>query len=335
LTDPNPWNDWVTPDIVQSPGLALDVNNAGANQNNSYAISHVAKTVATQDAVSDHINSAGSNPSFWQRVIGSIDRNPVGHFALGTLDYLAKPLHEVQKDYKFIHSVYARHGFLPGFAVTLGVIGGAALGSFGGPEGTVLGATLAASGLRRLATVGPWQDTYKNSFNDSENPNYKVSAGRDLSNSIAVAADVLGQEKAAQAFRATDKGFSTPGSVLSGFGDLAFDVTSDPVAVIGRFGQSMRGGKNLTLSKAGEVEVKYPLMKVIPGVQRFMVSQSLRPITSEQMDMLYNAEGAFASGSRVYKRSLEDIAKSDSGDIVAKYPQLGVEAAGRLGNKAM
>lgn len=304
--------NWVTPDLARNPSLAFDTVNSKNPSALAPVISHATKGVAVSDAINDHIDGNGSK-SFWAKL---------GAGTVTGLQWLGKPLQEVQKDYKFIHSVYTDHGFLPGFAATLGVIAGGAAGAVaGGGVGAALGADLAATGLRQI--MG---NIYTDSYAKSEDANYKVSPGRTFSNALSLAADGLGFQAASKAFKNTDKG---AGKFLSGVGDLGFDLTADPVSIVGRFGQLMRNGKYLGLDKAGEIQLKYPIMDTIPGVKNFLMERTRVPLTSDQIDMVYKG-GQFNAASRTYNRALEDIAQSNAGEIAQKYPSLGTVAAGRL-----
>jgi hypothetical protein len=312
-------SNWITPDLARNPSLAFDV----ANQKNPNAVSdlvsHTAKTVAVTDAVNNHI-ATNDTQGFWSKL---------GHGAISGLEMLGKPLKEVQRDYKFTHAVYTDHGFLQGFAVTLGIIGGGVGGAFlGGPVGAVLGADLAATGLRKLSTVPIIKDNYKDSYAKSENPNYKVSPGRDFSNALSLAVDGVGLQAASKALKNTDTGV---GKIVSGIGDVGFDVTADPIMVIGRFGQLMRAGKYLALDKAAELQLRYPIMNAVPGVKNFLTARTGVALTSEQMDAVYKGTGLFNATARNYRAALDDIAKSTAGEIIQKYPALGTSAAGRLG----
>ena len=100
---------------------------------------------------------------------------------------MAKPLQEVQRDYKFIHAVYTDNGVLPGLLATLGVAGGAVLGSLAGPAGAVLGADLTATGILKI-----FGNTYQSAYKKSEDPNYKISFGRDASNLLGSISDQMG-----------------------------------------------------------------------------------------------------------------------------------------------
>lgn len=313
------WDDWVTPQLANNPGLANDAYKSGQPNVMAPVLSYTSKGVSVQDAINDHGEEQGTS-AFWKKLV-----NP----AITGLEWLGKGLKEVQSAYKFTHSVYVDHGLLPGFAVTLGVIGGGVGGGFlGGPLGAVVGADLAGAGLRKLSTIGPWATTYSDSYAKSQDENYVVSPGRDFSNALAQGAKAVGWDSAYKAFHNTNK---STGQLTSGIADLTYDINTDPLMVIGRFGQLMKAGKLSKLDKAGEVQLKYPIMDTVPGVRQFVFERSRVPLTSEQMDALKNGNGVFNSSARLYNRALDDIAKSSSGEIALKYPQLGTAAAGRLG----
>ena len=325
------WNDWLTPDLAHNPSLAYDVSKSSNPKATSSVVSHAYRTVATQDAVNDHIAENGSN-GFWDKV---------GHTALTGLEVLGKGLKEVQRDYKFIHSVYTNHSFLEGFAVTLGVVGGGVAGALvAGPVGAIAGADAAAIALRNTAKLGPLGDIYKDSLKHSEDENYKVSPGRDFSNAIATAADTVGADGVAAAYRNTDVG---RGKFASGFGDVVFDINADPLLILSKFGFAMRGGKLLKLDEAGEIQTKYPLYKVIPGAKNFIAERTGRVLTSEQIDAVRDGSTSLLGlnqTARTYNRAIDDIANlartsktsaEAAGNIITRYPTLGAEAAGHLG----
>jgi len=328
----NNWDDWLTPDLAQNPSLAYDVSKSSNPKTSAGVVSHAFRTVATQDAVNDHITENGSN-GFWDKL---------GHGALTGLESLGKGIKEAQRDYKFIHSVYTNHSFLEGFAVTLGVIGGGVAGGFtAGPVGVIIGADLAAAALRKAATVGPLGDIYKDSLKHSEDEKYKVSPGRDYSNLVASASDAIGLPDAVgKAYRNTDVGV---GKAQSGFVDVVFDINVDPTIVLAKFGTLMRGGKLLKLDEAGEIQAKYPIYKVIPGAKNFIAERTGRVLTSAQMDAVRDGSTSllgFNQIARTYNRAIEDIAnlgrisktaEEAAGNIVTRYPALGAEAAGHLG----
>jgi len=161
-------NNWLTPDLANNPQAAVAVSKSLNPNAIAPVVSHTIKVTAAQDAVVEHQQDENSS-SFW---------NSLGHGALTVAEWASKPLQEIQKDYKFVHSVYTNHGVLEGLAVTLGVVAGGVVGGIaGGAVGATIGSDLAASALRRGLGI-----KFKDSYTDSENPLYKVSAGRDFSN---------------------------------------------------------------------------------------------------------------------------------------------------------
>ena len=313
MADNTNWNGWVTPDLARNPGLATDTYNSKIPNAAGTVLSHTAKGVSTLDAINDHSEGNGTQ-TFWSRL---------GTGTINTLGWLGKPLKEIQRDYKFVHSVYVDHGFLPGFTASLGILGAGVLGAAAGPVGAVLAAD--AAGVITRKALG---NIFKDSYAKSEDENYKVSPGRDFSNVLATASGAVGADAAAKAFKQTNKGI---GKLVSGPGDIAFSLVADPVSVFGRFGQLMKTGKFVNLSKAGEVQIKYPILESIPGVKNFITSRTGAALTSEQMDMVRDNAGAFFGVGAQYNRALDDLAKSTAGEIVQKYPQLGTVAAGRIG----
>ena len=314
MSDNTNWNGWVTPELARNPGLAVDSYNSKNPNAIGPVLSQAAKGVSTIDAINDHAEGNGTK-TFWERL---------GTGAITGLEWLGKPLKEVQRDYKFLHSVYTDHGFLAGFTATLGITGAAIAGGLvGGPLGAIAAGDIAAMSTRK--SLG---NIFKDSYAKSEDENYKVSPGRDFSNVLAAATDTVGLDAAAKAFRDTNAGI---GKVTSGLGDIGFSLTADPLMVAGRFGQLMKAGKFVNLTKAGELELKYPIMNTIPGVKNFIISRTGAALTSEQMDAVRGAAGKFFGVGAQYNRALEDIAQSTAGEIIQKYPQLGTVAAGRLG----
>lgn len=331
---------WVTPDLARTPALASDAQKSKQPAMMAPILGMANKGVAVQDAINDHADGNGTQ-SFWAKVGGK---------TLDTLGILAKPLQEVQRDYRFTHAVYTDHGFMQGFAVTLGIIGGGVGGALlGGPLGATIGAEAAATGLRKLSRVPIWKDTYNDSYSKSENPNYKVSPGRDFTNAASKAFEAAGIDSFAKALKSTDVktgnvgvfefNLSSAGSVLSGAGDLGFDIVADPFMVLGRYAQLMKAGKLVKLEKTGQIELKYPIMNTVPGVKDFIVSRTRVALTSEQMDAVRMGNPLTNAATRTYNRALDDIADSvknakkpgeAAGNIAAKYPQMGTAAAGRI-----
>ena len=329
------WDGWVTPDLARNPGLAMDALNSKQPDVNGAVLSHAVKGVGVVDAINDHAETNGTQ-NFWAKVLTP---------GVKTLEFLNKGIQEVQKDYKFVHSVYTDVGILPGFLATAAIVGAGVAGTVaGGAFGGVAATDAAAFAVRK--TLG---NVYKQSYAKSEDANYKVSPGRDFTNAISTAADKLGAEGVAKAFKARE-GAQGIGGKVSGITDLAFDVNFDPFMLIGRFGQAMRGAK--FLEKAGEVQLTAPLSKANDSVKNFIASRSLVPVNSTQMDLLKAGSGFNIAGkdvlnasSRRYNAALEDIAsiardakatpgataeQAAAGAIAVRYPELGTVAAARL-----
>ena len=136
---------WVTPELAKNPGVASDVSKSSDPSTNSVLASHSLNGVTATDVVAEHQATTDST-SFWSKA---------GIDVFKGLNFLAKPLQEVQRDYKFIHSVFTKQGVGAGFLATLGTVAGGALGSVLGPEGAVLGAELGTSLSRKLVGGGP------------------------------------------------------------------------------------------------------------------------------------------------------------------------------------
>ena len=304
------------PQLSKNPDLANQVLNSPDPQGAATSLSHAYNVSTIQQNLQDHAAEA-DNMSIWKKALGGAER-----LAMGSLSWLAKPLQEIQKDYKFIHSVYTRHGIFEGLMATLGVVGGAAGGAIlGGPIGAAAGADLVAATERNIG--GRLIGSYRDSFNDSENPNYKVSAGRDFANAIS---NVPGMG----ALNNTDHGL---GKIVSGTTDALFDFTFDPVVVGFKARAAVKSGEFL-LAKEGKFFNKLPLRNLSTGVNDFLERNSLQTFSSpEQLDKLYQAglkptvmDNVFGGGGKQYVRALNEIAdianKQGAGGIVAKFPGL-------------
>jgi hypothetical protein len=313
---------WITPELARNPGLAAGVLNSSDPSTNGVLASHALNGVTATDVVAEHA-AANDSTSFWSKA---------GIDVFKGLNFLAKPLQEVQRDYKFIHSVYQKQGFLPGFLATLGTVAGAAAGSLLGPEGTIVGADLAGTLTRKI--MG---GVYKDSYADSENANYQVSAGRDFSNALSKISGALGADGVSAALKNTNAGL---GKFVSGISDASFDITTDPISVLGKFNQLMKTGKYLKIpDKAVETQAKYPIMDSIPGVKNFLDAHSGRVFTPQQLDLV--KEGTLTNAtSRTYNRALNDMESivkdttlttaQKAGTIAQKYPELGTVAPARI-----
>jgi len=312
---------WITPELAKNPGVAAGVATSPDPGTSSVLASQSLNGVTAKDVVADHMAN-NESASFWTRT---------GINVFGALNFLAKPLQEVQRDYRFIHSVTQKHGVLAGFLSSIGTVAGGVAGSVLGPEGTMIGAELGSTLSRKL--LGNY---YKDSYADSENPNYKVSAGRDFSNALAGISDAVGADGTAANLRNTNSGI---GKFVSGITDATFDVTTDPINVASKFNSLMKNGKYLKMSEGAiDTQVKNPLMKALPGMKDFLDSHSGRVFTPQQLDLV--KEGTLTNAtSRTYNRALDDMANINNtaktaaeaaGNIALKYPELGATAAARI-----
>jgi len=303
------------PKLANNPGLAHDVITSANPQTSAVVLAHGYGQTTTQQAIQDNMAQAG-NESVWQKMFGGAAKAVVG-----SLTYLAKPLQEVQRDYKYVHSVYTRHGIFEGLLASAGIAGGMALGAFAGPEGIIAGGTMAAALERNI--IGRFNSVQRDSFNDSNDPNYKVSAGRDFANALS---HVPGMGD----LRNTDRGL---GKIVSGATDMAFDFTADPLVVAAKSRQMIMAGKFLNVDK-GVITTKPILRSLFPGVQDFLERNSLQTFSSpEQLDKLHQAGKSASFLDRLvggagikYNRALDEIAKVASADgaggVIAKFPGL-------------
>lgn len=288
--------------VAHSPAVAA----AGISTGNQSAFNTLAATthmVATANAVDDHVQTYNSGS--WisnifkdvkeipTAVIKTITDLPVVGKAVGTaMTWANKPLQEAQRDYKFIHSLYADHGIIDGTIGSLGVLAGGAVGSLAGPEGTVIGAELGESLEKNV--LGRALPAYKDSFNKSNDPNYLVSFGRDVANGLSKIPG-LG------VLKNTNAGI---GQVVSGVADASFDFEADPLAIAGKLKSQVANGDNVAialdedkLDAAGKPTPKInpqtgkPIaVAALPwatsgqGLQNFLLSNSTVVHSADQLD---------------------------------------------------
>lgn len=287
-----------------SPGLVLDAANAGADSSRAAIVLHQgANLQAGQDAVADEESDGGGGKGVlhWLAGVGghvadALNKIPgeegVENAGGKVLNALSKPLGEVADDYAYLHKVWADHGPIAGFLATLGVAGGAALGSLIGQP--VIGGELVAAGERQLAKHGVFGDGYKQTAIDAETA--KISPGRDL-------ASGLGQIPGLHTLQNTDEGF---GKYLSGGVDLAAMFATDPIAKGLRFKSEIHSGD--AALKARNTAFGAFLADHAPGY---------RITTGDSVDAL--RDSALQGGG--YRRAIQELAGMNSADIVARYPQ--------------
>jgi len=307
------------PGLSQQPGLASDVASSPNQDGTATTVLHATNVSSMQQAIQDNAatnNSAG----VWQQLFGGAAK-----VVSGGLAWLNKPLQQIQQDYKFIHSVWVRHGALEGLMAGAGVAGGATLGAFIDQPG--LGADLAAEAERGVA--GLFGKTYRDSLSDATNPNYQVSFGRDLANAAA-------QVPGLGDLKNTNTGV---GKVVSGLGDAAFDFKLDPLMGIGKARTDILQGKMLTTEEGKLVTtIKGPMRGLMNGITDFLGQNSLRVFSPDQLDSLYqsgknptvtnilagNAGGTYVRALKGIADTLNDSAKAGfaQADIAQKFPGL-------------
>ena len=278
---------------------------------------------------------APAQGGFWNDIknlpgqaVNAVTKIPVVGKAIGTaLSWANKPLREIQKDYKFIHSLYADHGFGAGLLGTLGVVAGGVIGTLGGPEGTVIGADLAGAAVRNI--MGRVVPTYQDSFNKSNDPKYLVSFGRDLAHALS---NVPGFGTLAN----TNTGM---GQVVSGVADASFDFEGDPLATFGKLKGAVKRGDNVAVATETDAITNVTKVKLDPdtgkpiaraampfatsggALQNFLLSNSLVVHSADQLDM---ALGSVTAGP--VNRAIADIVdkavnspKTAAADIANTY----------------
>ncbi len=302
------------PKLASNPSAAQAVISSADPVATAPVISHSLNATTTQQVIQDNA-AQGDNTNFWQKTFGGAAK-----IVMGGLNWLNKPLQEVQRDYRYIHSVYTNYGIFDGLVATGLVTGGAALGSFLGPGGTALGAGAAATLERKF--LG--HTIYDKALADSENPNYQVSAGRDFSH-------LLGQLPGLGTLQNTNKGL---GKAVSGITDVASVFAMDPLVALGGIRTAVRSGDFLIDGKLIKSANLLKKMVSPQAVDNFFERNSLRMTSADQVQKLYEAgkstnaaDFAFGSAGKQYHRALDELATLASGEnavgsIVSKYPGL-------------
>lgn len=300
--------------VQKAPAVAADAISTG-NNDTLMGVAATQTIAPHAQALADHINDYGSH-SVWASILGGAE-NVLKNVVNGAkkvpgvgqiMEWAYKPLQEIQRDYKFIHSVYTDHSTWQGTLATLGIAGGAALGSIGGPLGAIAGADIAAAGERALAKLIPG---FKDSVAKSEDPNYLVSAGRDVSNLIS---NIPGFA----ALKDTQHGW---GQTISGVTDAIFDFGTDPLVRAGAINTALKSGKYVgvavddagkTIFKAdgftpAQVKATTPIAAQSESINNFMVSYSGKAVTSEQVRAIYDNPL-----NTSIRRAVDTIAKTEN-----------------------
>ena len=301
---------------VKAAGIA---SGDSALANNAASVDSVAQTANALQQHQATYNSSG----WWANILkdtkdvasavtGFVAKAPV----IGTLaQWASKPLQEVQKDYKFIHSLWADQGPAAGILGTLGVIAGGTIGALGGPEGVALGASLGAAFDRNV--LGRVVPNFKSSLDKSNDPNYNVSFGRDLAHGLS-------QIPGFGTLTNTDKGF---GQIVSGIADATFDFSTDPLAKVGKIYAKVKNGGYLAEAKNPDgsvmrdesglpvVKSTLPIASNAPAVLDFLKSTAPTVQNSSQLMDAYNNTFNWQ-----FRSAVKDIADlKNPVDIQVKY----------------
>ena len=306
------------------------------------AVPAVPATVPASDTASVSNPTPAPAPAqggFWNDIknlpgqaINAVTKIPVVGKAIGTaMSWANKPLQEIQKDYKFIHSLYADHGFGAGLLGTLGVVAGGVIGTLGGPEGTIAGAALGAElgGIATRQIMGRVVPSFQDSYNKSNDPNYLVSVGRDLAHGLS---NIPG-------FGALANTNTGVGQVVSGIADASFDFEGDPLASFGKLKSAVKRGDNVAVATEIDAATGATKVKLDPdtgkpiarasmpfatsggALQNFLLSNSLVVHSADQLDMALSSPMA---GN--VNRAIDDITskavnspKTAAADIANTY----------------
>lgn len=221
------------------------------------------------------------------------------------MQWANKPLQEIQKDYKFIHSLYADHGIIDGMLGTIGVLAGGVAGAVftENPLGIQAGIDLAAAGERNLfgRLVPAWHDSYVK----SSDPNYNVSMGRDVAN-------VVSKVPGFQSLADQQHGF---GQTVSGAVDMFQDFNLDPIIGVGKVQAELKGGKFLAPATDAEGNI---ITQIVNGVERPKIVTTM-PI----LNRFPGAVDAVKASSGV---------QLDSAGVLAAYQQGSAGFLGRIAN---
>ena len=254
-------NPAVTAAVVQSldPSAAAPAAAASAFTASGQAIGQHLTDYSSQSVLQSTMTGA-------QDVAAKVTQKANNVPIIGTLlNWASKPLQEIQKDYKFVSAVYDKHGVGAGLLATIGVLAGGAAGAVftDNPLGFLAGADAALAGERNI--FGRLIPTYHDALLLSDDPNYKVSLGRELATGLS---NIPGFGS----LKDTQHGI---GQFVSGITDVAADLTFDPLIVGAKISQGIKSGEFLdkaltarTLEYAKDAEGNFVYKDMGDGVKR-------------------------------------------------------------------
>lgn len=253
------------PELGTSPGLAVGVAQSGGDtQTRAQAVARGANAISDSTA-KDRVSQAVGGGNVVSKAldwfgnsvahVASSVASPIEHDATAVVGDVGKtlnaPLAAVQHEYRYLHDVEARHGYLAATLEGIGIAAGAAAGfAGGGVQGAVLGGESTAALEGQFFYTDSWDRTSSGSYTDPHT-HQSVSIGRDV-------ASVLGLRPGTTTYK-----------VGSGIIDGIADMGLDPVA---------QGGMALGKAKSAEGAAG-KLGEYFGGIA---------PVNAEDVDRVYN-----------------------------------------------
>ena len=302
------------PDLVHAPSLALDVaQTPGPTGDIAQTVAAAANRQNRANGVDKTAAAIGGNQphNVVSDIFGWLGHNvlrPVGTAATDALRATNAPLNFVQREYRYLHDVEARHGMLAAIGEGAAIIGVGAAGAIAGGGINLETGMLAAEG----ATAVLGQVAYHDSWNRVGDPNYvdpnthqKVSFGRDI------AGGLFGLKAGSGAY-----------GTFSGLFDALGDLTADPLANAGRGYAKLysdQGGQFLGKSSEGtllQAEKVQPAYDNLPRVRRAIdaMAEAQTPADIRRIDPRYEPIAKDLAAARTPDEVI-DVLKSASASL--------------------
>jgi hypothetical protein len=285
------------------PQSAVSVASVGGNiDQNAQAVAHTASQAntikAAQSVNANHGGTGGTNVVsdalswFGHNVVHPIESvashipgaQEVGKGVADLANELNKPLQVVQHEWRYLHDVEARHGYMAALSEGLAIAGGAVAGGVvAGPDGAILGGEGTAAVLGQVLYQDSWQRTANGATYRDPNTHSVVSFGRDIANLLT-----------------GNRNPKKPNGTLSGVIDGIGDMMLDPLGAAGKIAGQARSVEG----------AKGQLAKVWGGT-------SMNP---DNVDAAYNTYRSFRTAVRQIAATSNDA--EGTGWIVSHYPKL-------------